>query len=518
MSMVWVALAEAITARIPTALSWIGRNLGKIGLGLFAAEQAAEATVWVPGMLGWLPEGQRKQIESNALTISNTLKIVEDRMRSAEIAKRDMAEWEKADNRKMLVNARVMLNELTQKVEEFKPNLQATNNYDYFRASIESMEARMSLSEVVNGIKIAPKSTTSKIAGIVKDVHDGDTITLESGEVVRLVGIDSPEASTAAGVVSGDFLRSMISGKSVEVRSDPAKLQDIYNRRLGVVYLGGVNINVEMLKNAYAVPYYMEPNSEVYEKVWTAAYEEGKALNIDKPLGDLKQALYDAYDALKNWRIYGRNELRAAYNAGLDTLRSDEKVELDDIAEAYANALEEMKGIYSEQLADIAARKSAKAITAAAAAEEKKTARTNYLKAKEAAQKWRREEKAKIKDPHKKEKAARYADYQINYKKIDAEYAATRKALRDVYNLNVDAVKNRTGTPGASPPATTATANYPAMPVIAPPQTSIPVITAPAAVVTVPAISTKPVKLTFTYNTPRRVESGITGRYKNELG
>jgi endonuclease YncB( thermonuclease family) len=97
-------------------------------------------------------------------------------------------------------------------------------------------------------------------------VTDGDTITVTQNgfkTTIRLVGIDAPEKSRKKhepgqpfSQNSTKFLAGMILNKDVEVKNYGT---DRYGRTLGVVYLDGKNVNLEMVKAGLAEVYRGKP-------------------------------------------------------------------------------------------------------------------------------------------------------------------------------------------------------------------------------------------------------------------
>ena len=68
-------------------------------------------------------------------------------------------------------------------------------------------------------------------------VIDGDTIRLDTGETVRLIGIDAPELSQPGGELSRQYLAQMILGKKITLDRG-CEDRDKYNRLLRFVYIG----------------------------------------------------------------------------------------------------------------------------------------------------------------------------------------------------------------------------------------------------------------------------------------
>jgi endonuclease YncB( thermonuclease family) len=89
--------------------------------------------------------------------------------------------------------------------------------------------------------------------GLVVAISDGDTITLLTEDKqqlkIRLVGIDTPEKKQAFGTKARDHLASRIFKQDVEV---DLRKKDQYGRHLGVIYIGGVDINQSMIQDGYA--------------------------------------------------------------------------------------------------------------------------------------------------------------------------------------------------------------------------------------------------------------------------
>lgn len=86
-------------------------------------------------------------------------------------------------------------------------------------------------------------------AGIVINVIDGDTIHILTDRKdklkVRLQFIDAPELDQSYGIESKIMLERFILNKNVTVIGNK---KDKYKRLLGVIYFGGLDINLEMIK------------------------------------------------------------------------------------------------------------------------------------------------------------------------------------------------------------------------------------------------------------------------------
>ncbi len=92
-------------------------------------------------------------------------------------------------------------------------------------------------------------------------VIDGDTIILDGNEIVRLIGIDTPETKDPRKPVqyygrdAYEFTKRLVEGKKVRLAYDLNK-KDKYGRTLGYVYLeDGTFLNAEVVKQGYGFAY-----------------------------------------------------------------------------------------------------------------------------------------------------------------------------------------------------------------------------------------------------------------------
>jgi endonuclease YncB( thermonuclease family) len=103
----------------------------------------------------------------------------------------------------------------------------------------------------------AVADNVSAWTGQVVSVTDGDTIkVLDPGGQqvkIRLYGIDSPEKKQSFGQAATKHTADMIAGKAVEIEEVD---RDRYGRTVGIVLIGGMNVNQELVKNGYAWVYH----------------------------------------------------------------------------------------------------------------------------------------------------------------------------------------------------------------------------------------------------------------------
>lgn len=96
---------------------------------------------------------------------------------------------------------------------------------------------------------------------VVTDIHDGDTITVIADlgfrvsfkTPIRFNGINAPELKTPEGIVSRDYLKSILPTKViVKTYKNPT---DKYGRWLADIFDGDTNINEQMISSGHAVFY-----------------------------------------------------------------------------------------------------------------------------------------------------------------------------------------------------------------------------------------------------------------------
>jgi endonuclease YncB( thermonuclease family) len=83
-------------------------------------------------------------------------------------------------------------------------------------------------------------------------ISDGDTLTVLRGSEqveVRLVAIDAPEKAQAFGQKSKQALAGLVHGRDVQVVEHGL---DKYQRTLGRIYLDGLDVNAEQVRQGMA--------------------------------------------------------------------------------------------------------------------------------------------------------------------------------------------------------------------------------------------------------------------------
>lgn len=135
---------------------------------------------------------------------------------------------------------------------------------------------------------------------LVTRAVDGDTLLLESGERVRLIGIDTPEMHESSklyrdaqrsgedvttiqklGRQSYEFTKNLVEGKQVSLEFDVEKY-DRYKRLLAYLYLkDGTFVNAKIVEAGYASPLTYPPNvkyADLFLKLYREARENRRGL------------------------------------------------------------------------------------------------------------------------------------------------------------------------------------------------------------------------------------------------
>jgi endonuclease YncB( thermonuclease family) len=104
-------------------------------------------------------------------------------------------------------------------------------------------------------ILISLAHAVTEITGKVIGISDGDTITVLQDKTqykIRLYGIDCPESHQDFGSKAKQFTSDLVYGKQVKVVQQDI---DRYGRRVGIVYVGDLCVNQEIIKDGFAWVY-----------------------------------------------------------------------------------------------------------------------------------------------------------------------------------------------------------------------------------------------------------------------
>jgi micrococcal nuclease len=122
---------------------------------------------------------------------------------------------------------------------------------------------------------------TPSQGAIVASVYDGDTLTLTSGERVRLVQIDTPELGSGecySRAARTALLRLAPIGSRITLESDPALDKvDRYSRILRYVRRGATNVNLRLVEDGDAAPYFSDGDRGRYAPRLLAEAQRAKS-------------------------------------------------------------------------------------------------------------------------------------------------------------------------------------------------------------------------------------------------
>lgn len=85
----------------------------------------------------------------------------------------------------------------------------------------------------------------------VERIIDGDTVVLENGERVRLLGIDAPETGQYYYKEAKEYLERLILHKNIRLERG-LENRDKYGRLLRYIFIDDIFVNLELIKNGYA--------------------------------------------------------------------------------------------------------------------------------------------------------------------------------------------------------------------------------------------------------------------------
>jgi len=135
----------------------------------------------------------------------------------------------------------------------------------------------------------------------VARVIDGDTIVLDNGETIRLIGVDAPETHHPEipvqrfGEEATEFLKRFAEGFECTLEYEPNNIRDQYGRLLAYVFVGDRLANAEIIRLGYAYAYTRFPfrrqaefialEHEARERqygLWRLSLRDGRIANLAK--------------------------------------------------------------------------------------------------------------------------------------------------------------------------------------------------------------------------------------------
>lgn len=117
----------------------------------------------------------------------------------------------------------------------------------------------------------------------VKRVVDGDTIELENGQIVRYLGVNTPETKDPRksvecyGQEAAEENKKLVTGKKVRLAKDISEI-DKYGRLLRYVYVDNIFVNEYLVKNGFAQVATYPPDVK-YEKLFLESQRRARNAN-----------------------------------------------------------------------------------------------------------------------------------------------------------------------------------------------------------------------------------------------
>lgn len=134
-----------------------------------------------------------------------------------------------------------------------------------------------------NGGEAPPVDTgTPGQTFVVQRVVDGDTLLLEGGERVRLIGVDTPETVREDypvepwGPEASQFTKRMVEGRSVQLTFDKER-RDRFGRLLAYVHIDDVLLNEELIRAGLSEAQLQYPYSSAMKRRFREAEDDAKA-------------------------------------------------------------------------------------------------------------------------------------------------------------------------------------------------------------------------------------------------
>jgi micrococcal nuclease len=125
---------------------------------------------------------------------------------------------------------------------------------------------------------LPPSSGPAQPGGLetvtIASVVDGDTVELTNGRRLRYIGINTPEQDQPYYKEATALNRQLVAGKNVQLEVD-VETFDQYGRTLAYVWVNGLMVNLEIVKQGYANAFTVPPNVR-YENLFRQAEREAR--------------------------------------------------------------------------------------------------------------------------------------------------------------------------------------------------------------------------------------------------
>ena len=115
----------------------------------------------------------------------------------------------------------------------------------------------------------------------VTEISDGDTFKLSDGKTFRLYGVNAPEVKESFYEEAKVFTENLVLGKEISFEQETNYKVDKFGRELGYVFVDGVNLNIELVKNGLARVVLYEKRAKIkYQDKLLLAEKEAKVKKL----------------------------------------------------------------------------------------------------------------------------------------------------------------------------------------------------------------------------------------------
>jgi micrococcal nuclease len=106
-------------------------------------------------------------------------------------------------------------------------------------------------------------------SSIVERVIDGDTVVLDDGTHIRMLGMNAPETTSKEkySEEAKQYLKDLVENKSVRLESSG---KDLYGRTLAYIFLRNENVNEMLVREGLANPYFPEGSGNYQNEIFQA--------------------------------------------------------------------------------------------------------------------------------------------------------------------------------------------------------------------------------------------------------
>ena len=148
----------------------------------------------------------------------------------------------------------------------------------FFGGSYYEKQKIKTQSIVPSGVLVSVSPVT------VTEVSDGDTLKLSNGKTFRLYGVNAPEVKELYFEEAKMFTQNLVLGKEITFEQEANYKVDKFGRELGYVFVDGVNLNLELVRNGLA-------RVVLYEKRAKIKYQD-ELLSAEKEVKELKLGVW----------------------------------------------------------------------------------------------------------------------------------------------------------------------------------------------------------------------------------